>query len=118
MGQTFLLTPKLIEINTIKVHQHKAPASKRILNTFLRRVGGEKLVKNHVKNKKQEGKLKSKPSILIKKARRACYRAPAGSKVPWGLSQASTLNINSLTFLIVVVQGSVLSTFSYIQKFS
>ena len=67
MGQTFLRSPKLIEINTIKVHQHKAPASKRILNTFLRRVGGEKLVKNHVKNKKQEGKLKSKPSILIKK---------------------------------------------------
>ena len=50
MGQFFLLSQKLFELirpkQSLPASQSEALALKRTLNMFLRRVGGDKVVKN------------------------------------------------------------------------
>ena len=55
MGQIFLLSEKLFELDPNKVCQSEALALKRNLNMFLRMIGGDKVVKNPSKLKKHPG---------------------------------------------------------------
>ena len=54
-GLIFLLSQKLFELDPNKVCQSEALALKRTLNMFLRRIGGDKVVKNPSKDKKHPG---------------------------------------------------------------
>ena len=55
MGRIVLLSQKLFELDPNKVSQSEAFALKCTLNMFLRRVGGDKVVKYPSKVKKQPG---------------------------------------------------------------
>ena len=65
MGQLFLLSQKF-ELDPNKVCQSEAIALKRTLNVYLRRVGGDKVVKNPSEVRKQLARLRSEVSVSYK----------------------------------------------------
>ena len=67
MGHILLLSQKLFELDPNKVCQSEALALKRTLNMFLRRVGGDKVVKNPPKVKNIQAEIHV--SVSYKKKR-------------------------------------------------
>ena len=66
MGQIFLLSQKLFELDPNIVCQSEALALKRTLNMFLRRVEGNKVVKNP--SKVNNGQAEIQVCVSYKKA--------------------------------------------------
>ena len=70
MGQFFLLSQKLFELDPNKVCQSEALALKCTLNMFLRRVWGDKILKNPSKLRNSQAEIEASVSYEKKRVSR------------------------------------------------